>query len=351
MTEKKPTDRPIDRIRNSGGSFTVGEPGEINQAMIATKDRLFSVTKGAIYAVQLADQIDPERTNIALPRTVQQKVLGYGADSDFVAATFMTGAELFNTTYLGQAFPADRAKLLSLELATRLAVLQDTLNALIENERRVVASLDKPPGGSSYRVPETTDLRTKVETFASAADRIQETLFALAHLFYPKPKGQLDTRAHLLAAVEKATPGRAEFHSAIKSIIALLHEVREHRNASVHQDGPKALLLKDFHLMPSGQLSAPLMEIRHPQFALAETPITQYMADRIRHLTEASEALIAWLCAENITLQMGPIFEHQIAQLPDGERRFGSRFYYHTVQIGPLPTAAPEGPTEGPAEG
>lgn len=344
MTDQRRTDRPIDRIRSSGGSFTVGEPGEIIQAMISTRDRLFSVTKEAIYAVQMADQIDPGRTNIALPRTVHQKVLAYGGDSDFVAGTFMTGAELFNMTYLGASFPTNEAKLLSLELATRLAVLQDTLNALVENEKRVVASLDKPPGGSSYQVPGTPDLRTKVETFAAAADRIQEIVFALAHLFYPKPKGQLDTRAHLLAAVEKATPGRGDFHLAMKNIVSLLHEVREHRNASVHPDGPKALLLRDFHLMPSGQLSAPLMEIRHKQFALAEMPVAYYMADRIQHLTEASEAIIAWLCVENIALQTGPMFEHHVARLPKGERRSGSRYVYNTVLTGPLPTVEPDAP-------
>lgn len=347
MSDKRRSDRPIDRIRNSGGSFTVGEPGEVNKATITTKDHLYSVTEKAIYAVQLADQIDPERTNIALPRVVQQQVLGYGAGTPFVAATFLTGGELFNPTYLGATFPVDAARLLALELAKRLAVLQDTLNVLVENERRVVATLDEPPSGNSYRIPETPDLRTKVETFAAAADRIQETLFAIAHLFYPKPRGQLDTRAHLIAAIEKASPGRAEFHEAIRTIVNLLHEVREHRNASVHQDGPKALILRDFHLMPTGQLSAPLMKIHHPRFALSEMPVTFYMADRIQHLTEASEAMIAWLCAENITLQSAPMFEHQLAVLPNGETRSGSRFYYHTTLTGPLSpepeTAAAEG--------
>jgi hypothetical protein len=339
MSEKRRSDRPVDRIRNSGGSFTVGEPSEVVTAMTTTKDNLYSITDRAIYAVQMADQIDPDRTNISLPRTVHQKVLAYGSASEFVARTFVTGIELFNSTYLGATFPVDHAKLLSLELAKNLAALQDTLNALTENEKRGLALLEGPPGGNTYRIPETTDLRTKVEAFTASADRIQETLFALAHLFYPKPKGKSDTRGHLVQAVQKATPGHVDFHEAISSIVSFLHEIREHRNASVHQDGPKSLLLRDYHLMPSGHLSARLMEIRHPQFA-AETPVTHYMADRIQHLTEGSEALIAWLCAENITLETGAMFTHRLAVMPDGERRFGSRYFYHTSLNGSatLPT-------------
>jgi len=340
MTEKR-TDRPIDRIRNSAGSFTVGDPGEVPEAMITTTDHLYTVTKLAIYAVQLADQIDPERTNIALPQVFEQKILGYGADSDFVARTFMTGGELFNRTYLGSAFPVDTAKKLALELAKRLAVLQDTLGALVANEQRAIDSLNSATGRNSFRIPETADLRTKVETFMAAADRIQETLFALAHLFYPKPQGQLDTRAHLIASVERATPGRTDFHTAIRGIVGLLHEVREHRNASAHQDGQKSLLIRDFHMLPSGELSAPVMEIRHPTFALPETPVTHYMLGRVGHLTEVSEAMIAWLCAENIKAHTGPLFQHEVAILPEGERRSGSRFYYHTALTGPLPEPPP----------
>lgn len=134
MSEKKRTDRPIDRVRNSAGSFTVGDPGDEFKAMITTKDHLYTVTDSAVYSVQMADQIDPDRTNINLPRVMQQTVLHYGAESNFVARTFMTGGELFNTTYLGSVFPVDAAKLLSLELAKRLAALQDTFYGLVKNE-------------------------------------------------------------------------------------------------------------------------------------------------------------------------------------------------------------------------
>ncbi len=336
MEHQKRSDRPIDRKRNSGGSFKVGEAGEINRAMITTSTVMYNVTDRAVYAVQMADQIDPDRTNINLPQIVPQRVLEFGAEATFVARTFMTAGVLFDRTYLGQTFDVDAGKSLALEVAKRLASMRDIFDALVSNERRVVESLGSQSDGRSFRVPETPGLRTKVETFLAGGDRVQEALFSIAHQFYERPQGRVNTRASLIDQVERQAPGRIAFHAAVKSIIEVLHRVREHRNASVHDDGPKSLVLRDFHLLPSGEISAPLMEIRHPTFPLAQTPVAQHMAAEIELLTEVSEALMAWLCSENIALS-APIFQVQLAALPDGESRDGSRYYYHTNIVGPLP--------------
>lgn len=62
----------------------VGEAddGEI-ETMIDMKYAMYSVHEHAIYAMRLADQIDPERANAAVPST-QQKVLSLGAQDSEV---------------------------------------------------------------------------------------------------------------------------------------------------------------------------------------------------------------------------------------------------------------------------
>jgi hypothetical protein len=67
-------DRPIDEVRNSALSITlpadtggIADMGEINGA-------LHIIGGSAIYRVRLADEIDPECSNIAIPNT-HQKVL------------------------------------------------------------------------------------------------------------------------------------------------------------------------------------------------------------------------------------------------------------------------------------
>ncbi len=60
--------RLIDRLRDSAGSMQVGEPkdGRVS-LMINMGSALYVVMEHAIYAVQLADQVDPERTNAPCP--------------------------------------------------------------------------------------------------------------------------------------------------------------------------------------------------------------------------------------------------------------------------------------------
>jgi hypothetical protein len=65
---------------------------------------------------------------MALPLAVHQRVLAHGAESALVARTFMTAGELFDCTYLGQPFQADRGKKFALELAKRLATLDGVMS-------------------------------------------------------------------------------------------------------------------------------------------------------------------------------------------------------------------------------
>ena len=92
--------RPIDKIRDSALSITLSadtrgiiDMGEINGA-------LYLIGCSAIYRVQLADEIDPRRRNIAIPNTYQ-KVLSYGTEFPYVQQTLMTARRLFSTTCWG----------------------------------------------------------------------------------------------------------------------------------------------------------------------------------------------------------------------------------------------------------
>src|SRR5271170_7131131 len=77
-----------ERVRTSSSSM-----GWIACKILACSSRTALASNviggSAIYRVQLADEIDPERTNIAVPNT-HQKVLSYGTDFAYVRQTLMT---------------------------------------------------------------------------------------------------------------------------------------------------------------------------------------------------------------------------------------------------------------------
>ena len=59
--------------RNSGGSFSLNNPddGTPIKEMFTLGDGLLFITEKCTYRMQVADQIDPDRTNPALPHNVQ----------------------------------------------------------------------------------------------------------------------------------------------------------------------------------------------------------------------------------------------------------------------------------------
>src|SRR5438552_3763286 len=93
MTEK----RPIDRIRDSGGTFDVGtaEEGPVG-SMVEIDDSLYLIKPNAIYALNTADQIDRDRTNITLPKVITRQVFPVGSDSELVGKILLTAVSLLD---------------------------------------------------------------------------------------------------------------------------------------------------------------------------------------------------------------------------------------------------------------
>ncbi|WP_144441538.1 hypothetical protein [Bradyrhizobium sp. CCGE-LA001] len=88
-------------------SMDVGPSGGIGE-------RLHTVKTDSIYRILLADEIDPDRTNINVPNS-QQKVLDYGSDSPLVAKTLLTGKQLFEKGFLGPNFESTKVIELSFD--------------------------------------------------------------------------------------------------------------------------------------------------------------------------------------------------------------------------------------------
>ncbi len=110
------TKTPIDIKRDSGGFVHIGtlEDGAV-RTMVEIDGSLFIIKEKAIYAVQQADQIDPKRTNIALPNIIPRPDLSEGSDSELVGKTLMTAVTMFDKgKFLPNEF--DHAKALSLSL-------------------------------------------------------------------------------------------------------------------------------------------------------------------------------------------------------------------------------------------
>ena len=173
LTRKKAGRRPIDLLRNSGLVMTVGtdEDGPI-VLLIAAERKLYFVKRHAIYAVQLADQIDPERENPNIPNT-QQKELSVGSENPDVARILMTAETLLKKTALGPDFNV----LGGIELAVDL--LKDVIS-LREKTEHLKVDLSKTAlpkhilagPRQSFSLPCVEDLNHQFDSFAQKAAHV-----------------------------------------------------------------------------------------------------------------------------------------------------------------------------------
>jgi len=160
----------IDFKRDSGGSFTVGQEGDIAICMIVLNDRMLLVTTNAVYEAHHADRIDPDRTDISLPNVVPQKIFDYGGDTPFISRTLLTGRELFDQTYLGHQFDKERALALAFEVMSHLAAMTDIRKSMAKENDVAAEKLHCTSIVNFFELPATPNLRARGEAFIRHAD-------------------------------------------------------------------------------------------------------------------------------------------------------------------------------------
>jgi hypothetical protein len=77
--------------RDSAGSFELKNPddGAPIKEMFPLDDALLFITEKCTYRMQVADQIDPERKNPALPHNITQKLFDHGVNSEILCKTLL----------------------------------------------------------------------------------------------------------------------------------------------------------------------------------------------------------------------------------------------------------------------
>jgi hypothetical protein len=282
----------------------------------------------AIYRVQLADEIDPERTNIAIPNT-HQKVLSYGTDFPYVRQTLMTARRLFSNKVLGPAFDYKTGINLSFEALQDLAAMHDIpKNARARFDKIAEDLQNLAVERRSLTVPSMGDVRGESKAFLQKADHVASALFNIAKLFYgdeigPRWFGSL----HKLAS-DKCRDND-EFTKFLNAALPFLQFVRNARNAVEHPDQTKSVKVTDIALLPSGALNPPSIEVIHPETPQPSVPLLALLEHAADQLATVFEVMLAHLCGANVQpfagMSLG-VIEYDKSQ----QKAFKCRYGYGT---------------------
>ncbi len=332
MNARSDNRRPIDKLRDGAGSFEIKTPDDDSaiSELISTGGRLLVVKCKGIYEINLADQVDPERTNISAPNTIQ-RVLPYGADDAWIGAVVLTAHHLF----LSSSFPSNvdgtKAFGLVLEISEDIAGATKLVENYRDAEATATESLDpKIRIDRSVIVPAIGNVQSRCNEFLQRADHALRGLFKLVQMFYPDVgSGGWEG---LKKKIDRGPQGIDNFPQFLAETIPFLQCIRNARNCVEHPRPEQRLVVADFSVDSKNVLHPPMVEIIHPKAPLNKVPVSVFFTQTLQSIVDVVELMVVFLCARHVRSVAG--FPVQVVELPPEHRRSAHVRYGYGAEIG-----------------
>lgn len=324
--------RPIDRLRDSAGSFEIRTPDDDSaiSEMISTGERLLVVKGRGVYEVKMADQVDPDRTNIATPNTVQ-RILPYGADEPWVGATLLTAYYLLKGSSAQNKVDGDDAFALVLEIVEDISGAHQLHDSYAKAETEAAASLDpKIRADRSILVPAIGNVETRCNEFLQRGDHALRELFRLVRMFYPDVgSGGWES---LKKKIDSEPQDIDNFPMFLAEVLPFLQLIRNARNCIEHPRPEQRLVAEDFAVDSKNVLLPPTVHIRHPKTPLQKVPVGVFFSQTLQTLFSVVELTIVFLCARHVKSFGG--MQVQVVEMPPDRRKSPHVRYGYGVLMG-----------------
>jgi hypothetical protein len=316
MNEK----RPIDRLRESAGRMEIGTADDSSAitAMIPIGGDLYIVKENGIYAVKLADSVDPKRLNPHIPN-IQQRVLACGSESELVGRTLLTANSLFKKTYLPPTFNCEQAIKLSLDALKDIAAMHEARDAFqLSEQTEIDAFNNRQQKQGALIMPAIGNVQEHCKSFFQKADHVSQNLFRIVKLFYGKKVGAEGFESVAKLAAQEYGEDDS-FTKFAKDVAPRLKLIRNVRNCIEHPQPPiQVAIFNDFNLDADGKISPPMIEVIYRKERYSPVPISWFMGEAIDGLSGIFESMLAHLCNKHV-LHIGGL-PTQVVELPP-ERR------------------------------
>lgn len=321
--------RLVDRIRDGSGRATISDEHGNIVCLKSIGDRLYILADRGVVSGQMADGIDPERTNEAIPPFVQRTELSYGVDHTFIKQTLGAAFQMIDLTYLPASLDQDEARALAFEAASALAAIHDVTEELRKHQNETQSKLTSGEMGIGH-LPRTPNLKGRLHGCISHLREVETAIAKLTLLFHPKAIHNDPWQKAFGDAVAAKHGEDSEPVRQLGDVFAFLRRAVEHRHAMIHPNTTKRVVVHDYTLRADSSLWTPSLEIAHPDFSVERQDAFQFFTDQAEGMGHAFEIVLGHLCAVNARV-LNDMFETRVALLPDGELRFGSRLVWDTI--------------------
>ena len=324
--------RPIDRLRDGAGSFQISTPDDDTaiEGFIKTEDRLLILKGKGIYEVKLADQVDPDRTNINVPNTIQ-RVLPYGAEESWVGAVVLTAEGLLLHACAPEDVDCSKAFVIVLEIAKDIASAKQFVESYLELEATAVESADKNiRTDRSVILPTIENVESQCKEFLQRIDHAVSGLFKIVRLFYPD--AQSGGWRALQNKIDSGPKDVDNFSQFLAEVSPFLQLVRSARNCVEHPRPEQKLVVENFSVDSNNNLRPPTIEIVHPKSPMDSVPVNAFFTVNLEATIQIVELMVVFLCARHVRPFGGlPV---QVEEFAPEQRRSPHVRYGYGTNIG-----------------
>ena len=319
MSDRPDEPWPIDKLRDGAGSIEIKTPGDESAIleMISTGERLLIVKEKGVYEVKLADQIDPERTNVATPNTMQ-RILPYGAGDAWIGATLLTAHRLLKGSSAQVKVDGDDAFALVLRIVEDISGARQLHDSYAKAEADAAAHLaTKIRPDRSILVPAIGGAESRCNEFLQRGDHALRELFRLVQMFYSDVgSGGWES---LKAKIDLGPKDIDNFPQFLANVLPFLQLIRNARNCVEHPRPEQRLSVTDFALGPKNALLPPMIEVIHPKTPLQNVPLRAFFSEALQNLISIVELMIVFLCARHVKSFGG--MQIQVMEIPSERRK------------------------------
>lgn len=286
--------------RSQGKRFDMGDSGNPGiSAMINIDDSLLIVTRNSINKLLLADSVDPERTNPAIPDS-KQEILSYGSDEPFVGRTLLQAQALLVGQGLPNTIDSKKGLYIGFSFLKEIASLHELVNDCLSEEKDKNALFNRRlETDQSLQIPLIPRLEQKTKQFLNNLDHATSHIVELVQLFYPdiNKKGWVEQLQTKLKEEKGDEDPSTKFVQEITPFITL---VRSLRNATEHPKPNDKVEIKNYSINKNGQVQPPTILYTNTKDPFPEVLISKFMSNMFESLQTCFELLMAHLCSVHV---------------------------------------------------
>lgn len=310
----------IDNVRDSALSMQVGDEndGSISGVVSVANADTYIIKKHAIFRVFLADDIDPERTNINIPNG-HQRISGQGSDSEIVARSFLTADALFNSNQFTGTAELKQIIDLSMEVMKELLAAQSIEKDFTREQSNALAAFQQPKQ-RSVALPSIEGLNERLKAFVQRIENATQAIYRFSQQFYDHTEKMW---SGFESEIQKQYGKADEFSKFVGSIRPFMTFVRNLRNSIEHPKASQCVIIKDFAITPDGTLTSPTVQLVHPTSPQLEMNVHEFLSQVSGQVLDVFEALMVYVASKHI--KPFGAFEIAVGLLPPDQLRPDSK--------------------------